>query len=357
VRRFRSGRYQARYLDPDTRRLTPAPMTFATKGAADRWLARKRSELDAGTAIDEKAGSEPLSHWWSGYWDSVQSRKPTTRVNYSTAWRLRIAPRFGTVPVRRIKPSHVDDWIAGMSQDGVSATKVIEAVGVLRRVLDRAVRDKAIAQNPCTQRSGSLPRRPNVERPVLSPAEVERLASAMSHERDQVLVLLLAYGGLRVGEALALRWSDVDLERGMLTIRESVEDSTGPLIVGPTKTYAVRAITLPRALAVELRNLFVQQTTLVFSNAKGGYLRYGNWRRDCWNPAVKRSGVKATPHDLRATCASLLIDAGASVKDVQAHLGHEDELTTLRLYTRVRPGRSADLANRLDALIGEGVGR
>ena len=75
VRRFPSGRYQARYLDPETHRFTPAPQTFATKGAADRWLNRKRAELDAGTAIDEKAGSEPLSHRWPGYWRSLQSRK------------------------------------------------------------------------------------------------------------------------------------------------------------------------------------------------------------------------------------------------------------------------------------------
>ena len=351
IRRFPSGRYQARYLDPDTHRFAPAPQTFGSKGAADRWLNRKRAELDAGTAIDEKAGLKPLSDWWPGYWRSVQSRKPTTRVNYSTAWRLRIEPRFGSMPVRRIKPSHIDDWIADMSQDGVSPTKVIEAVGVLRRVLDRAVRDKALPSNPCAIRSGSLPKRPQTERPVLSPAEVERLASAMTHERDRVLVRLLAYGGTRVGEAFALRWADVDLGRGMLTIRESVEDSTGPVIAGPTKTYAIRTITLPRALVADLAQL--DGDGLVFPNRAGGYLRYGNWRRDSWNPAVERSGVKARPHDLRATCASLLIDAGASVKDVQRHLGHQDELTTLRLYARVRPERSEDLANRLDALIAE----
>lgn len=108
------------------------------------------------------------------------------------------------MPVRRIKPSHIDDWIADMSQDGVSPTKVIGAVGVLRRVLDRAVRDKALPSNPCAIRSGSL-----------------------------------------------------------------------------------------------------------------------------------------------------LIDASASVKHVQRHLGHQDELTTLRLYARVRPERSEDLADRLDALIAE----
>jgi hypothetical protein len=193
VRKMRSRRFQARYLDPDTRRFIPAPTTFSTKGAADRWLNRKRAELDAGTAIDERAGSEPLSMWWPGYWRSLQFRKPTTRGNYSAAWRLRVQPRFGSVPVRRIKPSQIDDWIADMNRDGVSPTKAIEAVGVLKRVLDRAVRDKAIPSNPCMLRSVSLPKRPQMERPLLSPAcggldwpNHRRADQDLRHENDHV---------------------------------------------------------------------------------------------------------------------------------------------------------------------------
>jgi len=358
VRALPSGRYQARYFDPDTRSRISAPQTFATKRSADRWLAAKRTGIDAGTAVDDQAGKQPLGEWWPSYWRSLQSRKRTTQVNYSTAWRLRIEPRFGSTPVRRIKPTHVDDWISDMIESGVSATKVIEAVGVLRRLLDRAVRDKAIQANPCVLRQVSLPRRPQVERPVLTPAEVDRLASAMTHERDRVLVRILAYAGVRIGEAFALRWTDVDLERGLLAIRQSVEDSTGPLIVGPTKTYATRTLTLPQFLMADLLGIRAaitqhERSHLVFPNQSGSYLRYGNWRRDCWNPAVKRSGVVALPHDLRATCASLLIDAGASVKDVQAYFGHQDELTTLRIYARVRPHRSADIAAKLDALVAE----
>ena len=75
-----------------------------------------------------------------GYWRSTQSRKPHTRAGYETAWRLRIEPRFGRMPVRRIKPSHIDDWVADMIEQGLSVSKITESLGVLRRVLDRVAR-------------------------------------------------------------------------------------------------------------------------------------------------------------------------------------------------------------------------
>jgi integrase len=170
-----------------------------------------------------------------------------------------------------------------------------------------------------------------------------------------VLVRLLAFGGLRINECFALQWSDVDLERKTLTVRQSVADVSGRLIVGPTKTYATRTITLPDALRAQLLTLKNSKSpiNLVFPSRGGGYRRYSNWRRDVWNPARETSGVSARPHDLRATCASLLIDVGASPKDVQAHLGYESVETTMRWYARVRPGRSEDLATRLNALLAE----
>jgi integrase len=298
-----------------------------------------------------------LAEWWPGYWDSVQSHKPRTKIGYETAWRLRIEPRFGSMPVRRIKARHVDEWIAEMTKSGVSASKVIEATGVLKRVLDQVVRDKAIPSNPCSERTSRLPKRPKTDRPVLTPTEVERLAMAMPREEDRVLVRLLAWTGARIGEALALEWGDVNFDRRTLSIRRSVEDTMGRLVVGPTKTYETRTITLPDAMVSQLEALRRaapnSAQTLIFPNSRGTHRRYRNWRRDSWDKACARSGVTATPHNLRATAASLLIDAGASPKDVQLHLGHESFETTMNLYVRVRPHRNVDIAARLDALIAE----
>jgi integrase len=238
-----------------------------------------------------------------------------------------------------------------MTAGGASASKVIEAHGVLKRVLDRPVRDGVLSVNPCANRRGALPRRPNTERPVLSPAEVEQLAAHMRHDDDRLLLRTLAYTGLRIGEALALQRSDINAERRTIRVQRSVDGTTA---VGPTKTHATRTVMMPTSLAAALTShLALIPGELVFPNRQGGLRRYRTFRRDSWDPAARMAGMTVTPHDLRATCASLLIDAGASIKDVQAQLGHQDPITTLALYARVRPGRADILADKMDALIAE----
>jgi integrase len=357
LRELPSGRWQARYPDADTGRLTPADQTFASKTAADRWLNRKRAELDAGIGVDDRAGKQPLADLWPAYVRTWGGLAPSSKASYETAWRLRIEPHFGATRVRRIKPSDIDEWVSAMIEHGHSRSLIVETVGVLKRILDRAVRDKLIPANPCGERSVTLPRKQQVDRPVLSPADVEKIGAACKRERDRVLIRFLAYSGVRIGEAFALRWSSVDLERRTVTIRENVTSNTGPLVLRPTKTYASRSIDIPQRLSRQMRDLRAKThngdvTSLVFPDANGNHLRYNNWRK-VWNRATREAGIKALPHDLRATCASLLIDAGASVKDVQSHLGHSSVAVTMDIYARVRPHRSEDLARRLDALIGE----
>jgi len=353
LRELPSGRWQASYRDPDTGKLTPAPTTFATKQAADRWLARRRTELDAGIATDDRAGNRPLADFWPGYVRTWGGLAPSSKASYEAAWRLRIEPPFGDVRVRRIKPSDVDAWVSQMVKDGLSRSLIVETLGVLKRVLDRAVRDKVIASNPCGGRRMGLPRKQQVDRPVLSPAEVERIAAACTHERDRVLIRFLCYSGARISEAFALRWASVDLEHHIVTICEGATSNTGPVLIRPTKTYATRHIDIPARLATQLDAYKGEGVGLVFPDAKGNPLRYTNWRKHVWDRATATAGIEALPHDLRATAASLLIDAGASIADVSKHLGHSSITVTLNVYTRVRPHRSADLAARLDALIAE----
>jgi integrase len=352
VRRLPSGRWQAKWPNPDTRRLTPAPATFPTKAEADRWLSHKRVDLERGMSVDDRAAGRPLGDWWAGYLTSIRARcRPSTVANYEQAWRLRIAPQFGAIAVRHIRASSVEAWLTAMTASGVSASKVIEAHGVLKRVLDRPVRDGVLAANPCATRRGALPRRPTMDRPVLSPAQVEEFAGQMRRDDDRLLVRTLAYTGLRIGEALALQRGDLDIAARTIRVQRSVDGTT---VVGPTKTHASRTVTMPTSLATALAShLATTSGELVFPNRSGGLRRYRTFRRDSWDPAARAAGLAVSPHDLRATCASLLIDAGASIKDVQTQLGHQDPITTLALYARVRPGRADVLADKMDGLIAE----
>jgi integrase len=131
------------------------------------------------------------------------------------------------VPVGRIRTSHIEEWVTDLVSHGTSSSKIIESYGVLRRLLDRAVRDRVIAANPCTLRRAPLPSRPATNRPVLTPNEVEELATLMRRDDDRVLVRLLAYGGLRIGEAFALRRQDIDVSGRRLTVRKSVGEASG----------------------------------------------------------------------------------------------------------------------------------
>ena len=147
------------------------------------------------------------------------------------------------------------------------------------------------------------------------------------------------------------RWEDVNTAAKTIWVGRSVDATTK---VGPTKAHASRSITMPTSLAAALdAHLAATDGELVFPNRSGGYRRYRTYRRDVWDPAASRAGLTVTPHDLRATCASLLIDAGVSVKDVQQQLGHRDVTTTLSFYARVRPSRADELAAKMDALIAE----
>lgn len=375
-RKLPSGRWQARYRD-DANRWQTAPDTFPTKADAQAWLAAKRTDLARGVDVDAKASRKPLGHWWPLLQADAQRRlKPSTVKYYGEMWDQHVGPRFGSVAVARIRPSHVDKWVGDMIDAGVSASRIKGAVGILNRTLEAAVRDRAILANPASHRAVRIPAGQQADRPVLVPAEIAAMhdaayVPASGDEAAQgspalaVMVSVLAWGGLRVGEVLGLQRQDVDLANGTITVCRSISEINGVVHVVAPKNHRTRVVTLPGAVVGELRQhlttVAINPDAWLWPARNGKPLRYSNWRMRVWLPMVDRFNdaraeqelepIDVMPHDLRATCASLLIDAGASPKDVQQHLGHADIATTLNLYARVRPGRAGDLAQRMDAML------
>ncbi|HEX2374335.1 MAG TPA: site-specific integrase, partial [Actinomycetota bacterium] len=173
----------------------------------------------------------------------------------------------------------------------------------------------------------------------------------------RALVLVGAYGGLRIGELAGLRRSRVDLLRGTVQVAENVVEVRGVLHVGPPKTRASRrTVGLPRFIVEELAAHLVEPgdpESFVFTAPQGGPLRVTGFRARVWRPATRAAGVDGLRiHDLRHTAVALWIAAGANPKEVAARAGHASVSFTLDRYGHLYPEADTALRDRLDALYG-----
>jgi integrase len=167
---------------------------------------------------------------------------------------------------------------------------------------------------------------------------------------------LLAYTGLRWGEATALQVRDVDLGRRRLDVRRAFADIGGKLIEGTPKTHQARTVPLSPRLCRELEPYVLgrDRDALVFTTATGGPLRKSNFRGRVWAPAVRAAGLEGlTPHGLRHTAASLYIAAGTPPKVVQRILGHASITITLDLYGHLCPDEMDTWATKLGKIADE----
>ena len=218
-------------------------------------------------------------------------------------------------------------------------------------VLDWAVETDRLATNPAARLR--LPRPEHRDHVYLTDLEVDRLAGCAG--RDRLLILTLAYTGLRFGEAAALRVGSVDLAARRLAITHAWADqNSSALYLAAPKTHERRKVGLPGFLADELAPLLTDRApdAWLFTAPFGGALNLPNWRRRVFYPAVRRAGLDGrglTPHSMRHTAASLAIAAGADVKVVQTMLGHKDAAMTLNTYAGLFPDRLDEVADALDA--------
>jgi integrase len=269
--------------------------------------------------------------------------------------RSRILPALGSIPLGGIDQVVVKEWVAAMHNGGLSPYRIRNAHRLLSTMLKAAVEAGYLPRN--TAVGVAVPRIVEPEMTVLTATQVAAFVREMPSARGyDVLIEVLAYGGLRWGEVAALRRSRCELVRHRLHLAESLADVNGKFIVQPTKTYERRSVKLPTRvcenLARHLETVPPEGDALVFTTRRGTPLRNQNFRRNFFDPAAARAGLPAgiTPHGLRHTCASLLVDRGADPVAVQRHLGHRDVATTLRIYRHLFGDRTDQLVDALDAL-------
>ncbi|MGN7227386.1 tyrosine-type recombinase/integrase [Dietzia maris] len=329
--RGKGMRWRARYVDDDGRETTKR---FARKRDAESWLDQTTADLVTGTYVQPAKKKVLVQDLAEGWYGTKSELKPKTLEGYRGLLDTLVLPKWGGTPVGDVTHEGVQAWISEMRSSGVrdtekglSPSRTIQAYQALRGVLDYAVKRRHIAVNPAL--GVELPRKVAVERRYLTHRQVEDLAAKMGEWR--LLTLVLAYTGLRWGEAVALRARRVDLDRGRIEVSESVTRVGRELVVGPPKSHAHRSVPVPAFLVEELRPLIeeLDEDELVFESPIGGYLT-------SWTYRSKFDGARPykemTPHDLRHTAASLAIQAGANIKAVQRMLGHASATLTLDRY-------------------------
>ncbi|GAB3107473.1 tyrosine-type recombinase/integrase [Streptomyces calidiresistens] len=350
IRKLPSGRYQVRCPGPDGV-LRPADRTFATVADADLWLARKRVEIEEGRWIDPQQGKATVEDWGARWLASVAPQlKAKTQASYRSLIRSRINPALGARELSALRPITVAEWVAQMKTAGLSASRIRQAYRVLSQMMASAVDNGMITASPC--RGVRLPRMPQTEPHILTPEEASGIVRHAAPPHD-VLIALLAFAGLRVGEAFALRRGDINVPGGLVLIDENLAEANGVLVFDTPKSHQKRAVTLApslvRRLVAHLDGLPEGDETLLFTNRFGRPLRYNQWRKAHFDPAVSAAGLKdVTPHDLRASHGSWVADR-YGVMTAAHRLGHSNASVTTRHYARPIAGRDAEVAAASDS--------
>lgn len=349
-------RYRVRYRKPD--RSQTDKRGFRTKRDAELFLASVEVSKARGEFVDATAAKAVIGELGSEWLARQTHLKPSSLRPVESAWRNHVLPAWGSVAVAEVRRTAVQQWVSEMTQGDPNAdpprkpkgaTLVIRAYGVLAAILDDAVSDRRTMSNPA--RGVSLPRKVKKPHVYLSHEQVHALAAASKYP---ALVLVLAYCGLRWGEATGLRVKHLDMLRRRFLIEENAVQVGSVIEVGTPKNHKKRTVPFPRFLGEQLARQCEgkDRDDLVFPGENGHHLRLARVHEDnmSWFAgAVKRSGVpRITPHDLRHSAASFAVSAGANVKAVQKMLGHSSAAMTLDVYADLFDGDLDAVSDALD---------
>lgn len=294
------------------------------------------------------------------------SLRPHTRRFYGDQVRLHLIPRLGSLPIARITPEQVQQFVNAKSAEGLSPRMVRHLRSTLRAALNQAVEWQLIPRNPAAVRI-RLPQPEDREVNALTADEVKALLSVSARvpNRWHALWVVAVYLGLRQSEILGLRWSSIDWTNGNLRVDKQLQRVDGRLVLTEPKTRgSVRTLPMPLTVAAALRDHAALQDVArqgnnvyrldgyVFATANGTPIDPRNLIRE-WHALLRRAGLRRIRfHDLRHTAATLMLAAGVDIKLVAETLGHRDATMILRVYGHVLPHQRNEAAQKMEAILG-----
>ncbi len=289
--------------------------------------------------------------------DSVRDTvRPGTYERHQQLVGLHISPALGRLKLKGLTPAHVR-WLYREKLDAELAPATVHKMHVvLHKALDQSVRDGLIPRN--VTEAVKVPQAGRREILPLSAEETKKLLDAAHGDRDEALYVLAVTTGMRQGELLGLRWEDVDLERGVLRVRHTLTRVRGKVFLGEPKTPKSRRSVKLTATAVEALRAHLsrqmeeidrmgslyQEGGLVFATEKGTPVNPTNLRKRSFAPLLAQIRF----HDLRHTCATLLLGSNVNPKVVSEMLGHSSISITLDTYSHVLPDMQDSAAQALE---------
>ncbi|WP_033820889.1 tyrosine-type recombinase/integrase [Kitasatospora sp. MBT63] len=364
-------------------------------------VADKLTEMQEKTrqGIPAVTSNMPLGKYLDYWLNTVapERYKPSTLTSYEPITRVYIVPALGRKPLNRLTPADVRRFLADFRAGCLCCLRRVDhrrapekrqccavakccerrpgartvqyAHAVLRSSLQNAVREELLARN--VARLVERPTVPHKEVQPMTADEVRLLLRAARGHRLYPLWLLLVSTGLRRGEVLGLTWNDIDLTTRQLRVRRNLQRVTGHLIFSTPKTArSLRTIALPTSCVARLRERREQQTQeraeagidwqpldiqpagLVFTTLTGTALDPRNLNRSLAALCTKAGLRPIRVHDLRHTCASLMLAEGVAVRTIMETLGHSTISMTLDTYAHVMQTTLREAADRMDDALG-----
>jgi integrase len=352
----RGKRYKVQYRKPD--HSSTSKRGFLTKREATLFLASVEVSMSRGAYVDPTRSRITVGDWMDQWMAARTDLRASTLDRIEGIIRRNIKPAIGSVALADLRRMMIQEWASALSKDQ-SAASVRKIVNTLSGALQLAVDDGRIPTNPASRLK--LPKVAKVSKRYLDHQQVHDLADAVEARGNGygLVVLVLSYCGLRWGELAGLTVSDVDLKRGRIEVRHTMIEINGYLEESTPKTYEERSIPVPRfvleqlAVAIEGR----APGEHVFVGRRGAdVLRNRVFRRHFLSEATAEIGLSGlTPHELRHTCASLAVSAGANVKALQRMLGHASAKETLDTYADLFDSDLDSVAVALDEAVARGT--
>lgn len=351
-------RWRGRYRNSAGRKVS---RTFDTKSAALRWAGEEEAKVHRGQRSDPTSARMPWGQWCDRWWPAKRL-EPSTRATGDSRLKVHVRPQWDTVPLIAIARMDIQTWVNQLDQT-LSASMVRQCYRLLSNSLASAVAEGVLSSSPCV--GVTLPTTPTGQEKFLTDDEAGALLSHFDG-RWRVFAELLIGTGLRISEAAGLHAARVDLDNGRVEVIEVYDSQSVPRgMRGYPKSKRRRSVPLSPDLAGLLRAWIAAEHParscgkphrggrcpggLLITGPQGAPIDIHNFEQRQWRDAALRAGLAvedgkdkrgrtkyrltATPHSLRHTYASRLVQLGVPLERIQLLLGHEDIKTTQR-YAR-----------------------